>query len=207
MAKRSTTATINHRQRQREAVELRKAGLTYRQIAEMLGYASEGSAQTSVYEALTALHGDSAKMVLAIHMQQYSTFQALLWTRATRREALTDSQGNPITDRDGNPLMMLANDALPFMDRFLNIMQRQENLLAGAIAEHVTKLADEAVTGTLVIGGDDEASFVEQVKALVERQDRSRDVIEVGSGTIEMPPPPTNGHRNGHQNGHKNGSV
>ena len=174
---RTLRGVVEDRQRQREAIELRKAGMTYAAIARHLGYSDAGSARHAVVRAIEQMESDGAQIVLAIHLQQYATWQSLLWPRATRREVLADRKGRPILDERGEPQVLLADDALPFIDRFIGIMGKQERLLSGAIAEQVTKMADEAVTGTLVIGADDEVSFAERVRQLVARQDRSQDHV------------------------------
>lgn len=75
--KRQTPQVIANRQRQDKALELRKAGATYNQIATQLGYSSPSTAHRAVTTALNRLCTDNAEQLLKLELTRLD--QATLW--------------------------------------------------------------------------------------------------------------------------------
>ncbi len=173
--KRANPKIIRDRQRQRDAIELRKAGLTYSRIAEALGYASPQSARESVLAGLREMDAEGADAVALIQQQQLNTIGSLLWRRATRVEPLLQRDENNnvvnVLGPDGQPFVALAHDTLPFIDRFLAV-QRQISALLGTDAPQRKEVEVSGTVhtgGTLIVGGGDERAFIESIRAAIEQ--------------------------------------
>src|ERR1700722_4049700 len=67
---RVTQSKLALRQRQRQALELRKAGETYRQIADALGYKSKCGAYKAVDGALREVTREPAEAVRELELQR-----------------------------------------------------------------------------------------------------------------------------------------
>jgi arginyl-tRNA synthetase len=91
-------------EKQRKAVELRKAGLGYQEIADQIGYTHASAAYKAVRAALRALVKEPAEEVLALELARLDAMLAGIWLDA----------------RKGNVLKI---------DRALKIMQRRADLL------------------------------------------------------------------------------
>ena len=75
---------INATERQRQAVELRKAGLDYRTIAERLGYNNPGSAYHSVEAALKKMLQEPVDELRALELSRLDRLELALWQSATQ---------------------------------------------------------------------------------------------------------------------------
>ena len=74
-------ARIRSKQRQAQALELRKAGATYQAIADQLGYASARSCAESVRSALrTAIH-EPAEELRGMEIERLDNMMLVLWPR------------------------------------------------------------------------------------------------------------------------------
>lgn len=76
----SSPARIDHRTRAADAVRLRAGGLSYREIAAALGYASENAANKAVLSLLARAEAESADALRALE----NTRLDLLWQKAYR---------------------------------------------------------------------------------------------------------------------------
>jgi len=94
---------LDHRERQRKALELRKAGATYQQIADALGYKSQSSAYKVISQALEEIVREPAEELLAVQRERLNHMLTVLWPEVQR----------------GN---------LQAMDRALKIMSQQDAL-------------------------------------------------------------------------------
>lgn len=106
-------------ERQRQALELRKAGLGYQAIADKLGYSGPSGAYQSIRAALRAIVKEPAEEVLALELQRLDDMLAGLWLKA----------------RQGDTLKV---------DRVLKIMQRRAELLGLDAPKTVKVVQDEA---------------------------------------------------------------
>lgn len=101
--------TANHKgiaatERQRQALELRKAGVGFQAIADRLGYSDHSGAYRAVKSALKKTLQEPADEVRALELERLDKLLLGLWPRATS-----------------------GNDRA--IDRVLKIMQRRANLL------------------------------------------------------------------------------
>jgi len=69
------------RERIAKALELRKAGATYEKIAQLLGYASKGSAHTAVKNALKEITSRPAEEIRSIEITRLETIITILWPK------------------------------------------------------------------------------------------------------------------------------
>lgn len=72
--------------REREALELRKAGATYQQIADKIGLTVEGSrlAVKRSLASLTAIAGEAAEEVRSIELERLDVMLLGIWDKARR---------------------------------------------------------------------------------------------------------------------------
>jgi hypothetical protein len=75
----SSQRRIEAAERRREALKLRKAGATYDQIADRLGYANKSGAQKAVMAELRALPRDDARDVLALEIERLDSMLLAYW--------------------------------------------------------------------------------------------------------------------------------
>lgn len=94
---------VNALDRQLKALELRKAGASYRAIAAQLGYSLTG-AYKAVDKALTATLSEAAEPLRTLELERLDAMQVALWPQA----------------RQGNQ---------GAVDRILRIMERRAKLL------------------------------------------------------------------------------
>ena len=85
MAKRQSKTNprlIKSKERQAQALELRKAGATYRQIAEQLGYRSPQAAHKSVTSALKKLVEEPAKELRKMELERLDGMFIVMYRQA-----------------------------------------------------------------------------------------------------------------------------
>jgi len=68
-------------QRRLRALELRAAGYSYAQIAQMLGYRSKAGAWDAVHRAIASREREDAKHLLAIELERLDTAQRAIWEK------------------------------------------------------------------------------------------------------------------------------
>lgn len=69
-------------ERRRQALELRKAGATFREIADGLGYRSVSGAHKAVMKALTDIPVAAVEELRTLEGERLDAMQMNLWTRA-----------------------------------------------------------------------------------------------------------------------------
>lgn len=96
-----TTTTA---ERDAQAASLRNTGLSYKQIAEQLGYADKGNAWRAVQRALTAIVREPAEQLRATEASRLDDLyvEAL---EILERDHVTVSHGHIIEGPDGRPLL------------------------------------------------------------------------------------------------------
>lgn len=142
-----TAELIRARERQAQALELRKAGMTYKQIAEALGYKAVSGAENAVKSAIERLGMEAAKDVVLLDLVRLDEFQ----TRCTA--AL----------REGD---------LSQIDRIMRIMQMRHNLLgitSESYREAIAKQAGTTITNNavMVIQGSTSTDYVRSMMQAV----------------------------------------
>jgi len=73
-------ATVASRERMTRALELRKAGMTYQQIADALGYGSISAAEKAVKSGLKLLPREAANDVRQLEMERLAKIIASHWS-------------------------------------------------------------------------------------------------------------------------------
>lgn len=141
-----TARLIAARERASNALELRKAGLTYAEIAKALGYADNSGAERAVKKAIDRLGLEAAKDVVLMDLARLDEFQK----RCTA------------SLREGD---------LSQIDRIMRIMTMRHNLLgitSDSYREAVAKQTGTAITnnGVMVIQGT-ETEFVRSMMEAV----------------------------------------
>lgn len=76
-------ARIAETERQAEALEMRKAGKTFEQIAETLGYTDRGNAYRAVKTALDATIQEPADELRRLEVERLDALMEALWAKAT----------------------------------------------------------------------------------------------------------------------------
>lgn len=100
------------KERIRKAIELRKGGATYQQIANQLGYSDRGSAYNAVKGELNKLNRESATQLRDLEVGRLDAMLLGIWQQA-------------------------KNSDLPSIDRVLKIMDRRAKLLGLDAAQQV----------------------------------------------------------------------
>jgi DNA-binding transcriptional MerR regulator len=62
-------------------LELRAAGYSYAEIAQMLGYRSKAGAWDAVHRAIRATEREDAKQLLALELERLDTAQRSIWDK------------------------------------------------------------------------------------------------------------------------------
>ena len=83
---RSQTQQVRAHDRHLRALELRKAGATYQQIADELGYAGPRGAHKAVASALKATLKEPAEEVRTLELARLDAALLAIWRRVTRGE-------------------------------------------------------------------------------------------------------------------------
>ena len=72
------------KERQARALELRKAGLTYQQIADALGYGSHSAAQKAIQSGLKAIIREPAEELRTLELERLDKMLASHWPAVTK---------------------------------------------------------------------------------------------------------------------------
>lgn len=176
------------RERQEQALELRKAGATYREIAAALGYANESGAKKACDAVMKRTVFDLAEDIVTLDLQRLDEFQKRCMAQLRTKNDLSQ------------------------IDRLLRIMERRY-MLAGVAPETVKKIQeayglDGAVinnAGVMVVqvGHNSEQDFVKKMmqasgidldsaeaKHYLERIDPPKELTQ---GEQQLPPAPVGG--------------
>lgn len=70
------------RERMKQALELRKAGATYDQIAQRLGYAASGAAYTAVATAIKDITRAPAEELRTLELERLDALMLAVWNKA-----------------------------------------------------------------------------------------------------------------------------
>ena len=82
----TTPPRVTARERQMQAVELRKAGSNYDEIARALGYANRGAAYKAVTSVLSRWDAEAAPELVALESARLDTMQRVLAPRILKGE-------------------------------------------------------------------------------------------------------------------------
>jgi hypothetical protein len=121
------TRSVDTAARDAEAAHLRSRGLSYRQIAEQVGYQDDSGAYRAVQRALVATVTEPAEEVRALALAQLDQL-ALAALGVLERQHVTVSQGRIVREEDGTPILDDA-PVLAAIDRLVKIQERRAKLL------------------------------------------------------------------------------
>lgn len=135
-----------------QAADLFRRGLTYKQISQQMGWRSPNAA----FEAVRRAARDSAKdplaqaEALALILDRLQDYRRLMWRVATSKHYVTTQAGKIVTDKDGKPL----TDDGPVchaVDRLLKCDQEEARLrdLYPAAKSRVEVITEDAVDAEL----------------------------------------------------------
>lgn len=81
---RASPRRIEAAEKRKRALQLRKAGVSYDQIAQQVGYANRGNAHKAVMQELRELPKDDAKDVLNLEVERLDQLLMALWPAAMK---------------------------------------------------------------------------------------------------------------------------
>lgn len=125
---RGRSSRLLAKERQRRALELRKAGATYQAIADQTGYADPSGARNAVIKAFDAIIQEPAQELKTLQLERYNHMLMVHWAKV---------QGGDIA---------ATNTALGIMDRI--------NKLTGIEAPTQTQVSMDVQGAVLVIDGN-----------------------------------------------------
>lgn len=106
----TSPATIQTRERERQALELRKAGVTYDVIAQKLGYKGKGTAYEAVMRALKYAVQPDATEYLNLELSRLDDMTKAVWADARQGDAKAIDQVLKIMDRRAKYLGLDTNE-------------------------------------------------------------------------------------------------
>ena len=135
-------------ERQRHALELRRAGATYDQIAQGLGLAHRSNARKDVEAALLAIIEEPATEVLKLELDRLDSLLRAIWPAAVKKIPVVVQQG------DEEEIVGLIDRQGPMIDRVLRLMERRARYLGldkpirvkadvDAVVRDVSSMTDE----------------------------------------------------------------
>lgn len=128
---------IEAAERRAKALELRKAGATYDQIANQLGFSNRGNAQRAVQTALKEITAEPAREVITLEVERLDAMLLGLWPRARKGD-------------------------LGAIDRVLRIQERRARLLGldspARLSVEAENLGEEIAALLQTLTGDDDAT-------------------------------------------------
>lgn len=134
----TTAAAIDRNRKTRDALELRKAGVSYSEIAKALGLGSPGTAKRLVSKALTDMGTEPSEEMRMMEMQRLNHVLAIIWPKVQKGD-------------------------LAAVDRFLKLQERI-SALQGLDAPRRHQLGVLQVDAP----DDDEASYIKQLNSVNE---------------------------------------
>lgn len=149
------------KERERKALELRKAGMSLRQIAEAVGYADESGAQRAIVRGLKNITHEPAQELKTLEMERLNAMLLVLWPK--------------IQDPNHEHHFEAFDRALRLMDKI--------DRLQGLDAPQQVELSGQIAHGVLMIDGTKE-TYIEALKAMAGEGD-----IPIGALTTGEPVP------------------
>ncbi|QDU60012.1 hypothetical protein Pan216_08490 [Planctomycetes bacterium Pan216] len=115
-AKRTITAAACSRQER--ALELRKAGLSYEEIAEKVGYSNRRSAHQAVTSALRKSSRETTEEVRLLELERLNRLLVSVWSSALKGDEKSIDRALKILERRGKLLGLdgLSNQRAPSRD-------------------------------------------------------------------------------------------
>lgn len=142
---------IMAKERQRKALEYRKAGMTYADIARQLGYSSPATASRAVKSALAFLVSEPAQELVMIELARLNHMLLTLWPKVSAGDERAIETSLRIMER---------------LDRLTGVDE-----YTAPTPAHVTN------NNVLVIEGDSESEYIARLRKMVARTDPSVEVM------------------------------
>jgi hypothetical protein len=145
------------KEKQRKALELRKAGVTYAAIAEQVGYSDAANARRAVVTAMEEVVQEPAVELRSIQMERLNHMLMLVWGKINQR----------------------GDDAdLSQIDRALRIMQQMDALMGTVSAQEVHHKHE----GVVVFGGSKD-EYIEAMQQMAGADPKEIEALrELGTG-------------------------
>lgn len=115
-------------ERDAEAAHLRAQGMSYREIAEALGYADPSGAYKAVSRALAAVPVEAVDELRAVELARLDDLTSRAWVVANKTHPVVAANGRVVLGPDGEPLVD-DGPVLHALDRLLKIAERRARLL------------------------------------------------------------------------------
>lgn len=96
---RTSLTAIQRREKDAKALELRKSGVTFEQIANHLGYASKGKAHDGVMRAIREITREPAQELLELELSRLDAMLGGLWVAARSGDVFAIDRVLSIMDR------------------------------------------------------------------------------------------------------------
>lgn len=137
-------------ERETQAVALRARRMSYRQIADALGYAHPDSARRAVQRGLTRIHQDSLVESRQMMLEHLDVLIGKFWEIAQRRHVLVQ-QGRIVKEQTPDGPMTLEDDG-PTMDALREIAKLEKqraDILGVAAPKRVEVITRDAVDAAI----------------------------------------------------------
>ena len=95
----TSSKAIEVREKDRKALELRKAGASYELIAKQLGYADSSGAYKSVKRSMQSIISEPAEELRAVEYERLNQMLLILWERVQQGELGAIDRALSIMDR------------------------------------------------------------------------------------------------------------
>jgi len=136
----SRPARIHAAERQARALELRKAGATFQQIADQLGYANRAAARNAVMRALQSIIGEPAQELRQLELERLDAMMLGLWPRARKGDEAAVDRVLKIMERRAK---LLGLDTPARTDVTVHQVDATDTALAELLREAKAKKAAE----------------------------------------------------------------
>jgi hypothetical protein len=120
--------SIADRERDDQAVELRRRGLTHRQIAAQLGYKSPSSAVEAIERSLAGTRREANDEVRKLEVDRLDDLRRAAW-RVLAKTHISVSNGRAVTHPVTGEVLTDDMPQLQAIDRLLKIAERYAKLL------------------------------------------------------------------------------
>ena len=158
-------ANVELTEREIRAVELRKAGHSFFEIAQALGYQTKGAAWRAVRRALQRWGAENVQELRQLEIARLDTITRKLWPKILGQKARAggvDDDGNIVEPREEIPPDMDA------MRLYLQVSQRRSRLLGLDAPMEVTLPGAEEYQSTVQPVLDDVEDYMRLVDAIAE---------------------------------------
>ncbi|WP_434811855.1 hypothetical protein [Microbacterium sp. bgisy189] len=142
----STSARHAAAQRQNEALRLRLARMSYRQIAQRVGYANPGSAHRAVEKALKSIPRENATALRTLEVETLDAAQLAIMPRVLRGDLVAVDRLLKIIDQRARLFGLYENTTDSGVEEFKAVLvQWRRSLVADDLDDPEEPLPDDPV--------------------------------------------------------------